>query len=111
MIENKFEVIDAHCHIYPEKIVDRAVAGTDAFYSTHAACRGVADELLEIGDRVGIDRFIVQSVATTPKQVSSINHFIAAEVVKAPHRFTGLGAAHFRIFQDLFTYSNYFITH
>ena len=31
MIENKFQVIDAHCHIYPEKIVDRAVAGTDAF--------------------------------------------------------------------------------
>ena len=94
MIENKYQVIDAHCHIYPEKIVDRAVAGTDAFYSTRAACRGVADELLEIGDRVGIDRFIVQSVATTPKQVSSINHFIAAEVAKAPERFTGLGAAH-----------------
>ena len=31
MIENKFQVIDAHCHIYPEKIVDRAVSGTDAF--------------------------------------------------------------------------------
>ena len=94
MIQNKYEVIDAHCHIYPEKIVDRAVAGTDAFYSTHAACRGVAGELLEIGERVGIDRFVVQSVATTPKQVSSINHFIAAEVEKAPTRFTGLGAAH-----------------
>lgn len=94
MIQNKFEVIDAHCHIYPEKIVDRAVAGTDAFYSTHAACRGVAGELLELGDRIGIDRFVVQSVATTPKQVSSINHFIAAEVEKAPTRFTGLGAAH-----------------
>ena len=94
MIENKYQVIDAHCHIYPEKIVDRAVAGTDAFYSTHAACRGVAGELLEIGNRIGIDRFIVQSVATTPKQVSSINHFIATEVAKAPKRFTGLGAAH-----------------
>ncbi|MBQ9797593.1 MAG: amidohydrolase [Clostridia bacterium] len=94
MIQNKYEVIDAHCHIYPEKIVDRAVAGTDAFYSTRAACRGVAGELLEIGERVGIDRFVVQSVATTPKQVSSINHFIAAEVEKAPTRFTGLGAAH-----------------
>ncbi|MBE6590090.1 MAG: amidohydrolase [Ruminococcaceae bacterium] len=94
MIEEKFTVIDAHCHIYPEKIVDRAVAGTDAFYSTHAACRGVASELLEIGDRIGIDRFVVQSVATTPKQVSSINEFIAASVATAPDRFTGLGAAH-----------------
>ena len=94
MIQNKFEVIDAHCHIYPEKIVDRAVAGTDAFYSTHAACRGVAGELLELGDRIGIDRFVVQSVATTPHQVERINQFIAAEVAKAPNRFTGLGAAH-----------------
>ena len=94
MIKEKWSVIDAHCHIYPEKIVDRAVAGTDAFYDTHAACRGISSELLEIGDRVGIDRFVVQSVATTPKQVSSINEFIAASVATAPTRFTGLGAAH-----------------
>ncbi len=94
MINQKFTVIDAHCHIYPEKIVDRAVAGTDAFYGTRAACRGVAAELLEIGERVGIDRFVVQSVATTPKQVSSINEFIAASVASAPEKFTGLGAAH-----------------
>ena len=94
MIQNNFTVIDAHCHIYPEKIVDRAVAGTDAFYSTTAACRGVAEELIAIGDSVGIDRFVVQSVATTPRQVESINRFIAAEVEKAPERFTGLGSAH-----------------
>ena len=54
MIENKFKVIDAHCHIYPEKIVDKAVAGTDAFYSTKAACRGTAEELIEIGAKAGI---------------------------------------------------------
>lgn len=94
MVNEKYTVIDAHCHIYPEKIVDRAVAGTDAFYSTHAACRGVASELLEIGERVGIDHFVVQSVATTPKQVQSINRFIAASVLEAPDKFTGLGSAH-----------------
>ena len=94
MIENKFKVIDAHCHIYPEKIVDKAVAGTDAFYSTKAACRGTAEELLEIGTKAGIDRFVVHSVATTPHQVERINTFIASEVAKAPERLTGLGAAH-----------------
>ncbi len=94
MIQGKFEVIDAHCHIYPEKIVDRAVAGTDAFYDTHAACRGVVDELLMIGEEIGIDRFVVQSVATTPKQVGSINAFIAAEVAAHPDQLTGLGSAH-----------------
>ncbi len=94
MIQNKFEVIDAHCHIYPEKIVDRAVAGTDAFYSTHAACRGVVGELLSLGEEIGIDHFIVQSVATAPKQVPSINEFIAAAVADAPEKLTGLGSAH-----------------
>ncbi|MBQ9774043.1 MAG: amidohydrolase [Clostridia bacterium] len=94
MIANKYQVIDAHCHIYPEKIADRAVAGTDAFYGTRAVCRGVAQELLEIGDRVGIDRFVVQSVATTPHQVERINSFIAESVATAPTRFTGLGSAH-----------------
>ena len=86
MIENKFTVIDAHCHIYPEKIVDRAVAGTDSFYSTKAACRGVAGELLEIGDQIGIDHFIVQSVATTPKQVVSINEFAGKADAPAMYR-------------------------
>ena len=94
MIRQNFTVIDAHCHIYPEKIVDRAVAGTDAFYGTRAACRGVTGELLEIGETLGIDHFVVHSVATTPKQVTSINEFIAASVASAPQKFTGLGAIH-----------------
>ncbi len=94
MIQEKFEVIDSHCHIYPEKIVDRAVAGTDAFYSTHAACRGVVEELLESGREWGIDRFVVQSVATTPHQVERINAFIAASVAEHPDILTGLGSAH-----------------
>ncbi|MBQ8309538.1 MAG: amidohydrolase [Clostridia bacterium] len=94
MVDKKYTVIDAHCHIYPEKIAERAVAGTDAFYDTHATCHGVASELLEIGNRAGIDHFVIQSVATSPKQVASINAFIAASVATAPERFTGLGAAH-----------------
>ncbi len=94
MVENKFYVTDAHCHIYPEKIVDRAVAGTDAFYGTRAACRGTVEELVEIGKRKGIDRFVVQSVATTPKQVTGINEFIAASVAEHPWVLTGLGTVH-----------------
>ena len=75
-MKSGMKVIDAHCHIYPEKIVDRAVAGTDHFYGTTAACRGTVSELLAVGDRCGIDGFLVHSVATAPKQVQSINAFI-----------------------------------
>lgn len=94
MINETFHVIDAHCHIYPEKIVDRAVAGTDQFYGTRAACRGTVGELVEIGKKTGIDHFVVQSVATSPKQVTSINEFIAAEVAEHPGVLTGLGTVH-----------------
>ena len=69
MVENKYFVTDAHCHIYPEKIASRAVAGTDKFYHEHSIGSGTAEGLTEMGDKAGIDRYIVQSVATTPHQV------------------------------------------
>lgn len=80
MVENKYFVTDAHCHIYPEKIASRAVAGTDNFYHEHSVGSGTVEDLIEMGDKAGIDRYIVQSVATTPHQVKSINEFIAGEV-------------------------------
>ncbi len=89
-----FYVIDAHCHIYPEKIAARAVKGTDSFYGLNSVNKGTVSDLLKQGDRVGIDRFIIQSVATTPHQVGSINEFIARSVAENPDRFTGLGTLH-----------------
>lgn len=91
---NGIFTIDSHCHIYPEKIVDKAVAGTDNFYGVKSHCRGTVADLIEQGDKAGIDHFIVQSVATTPKQVESINNFIAAEVAANPEKLTGLGTLH-----------------
>lgn len=91
---NGMEVIDAHCHVYPEKIVTKAVAGTDTFYDTVARCVGTVSDLLAEHDLAGIDRAIIQSVATTPKQVSSINRFIAESVESAGGRLIGLGTLH-----------------
>ena len=97
MIDNKYYAIDAHCHIYPEKIAARAVAGTDNFYKAyndHSYGTGTIDNLVEVGDKVGIAHYIVQSVATTPHQVSRINEFIAESVANSNGRFTGLGTLH-----------------
>lgn len=91
---NGIFTIDSHCHIYPEKIVDKAVAGTDNFYGVSSHCKGTVADLIEQGDKAGIDHFIVQSVATTPKQVASINNFIASEVAANPKKLTGLGTLH-----------------
>lgn len=94
MLDNKYIVIDSHCHIYPEKIAKPAVESTGRFYDMTALGDGTVNSLLAIGESAGIDRFVVQSVATTPHQVQSINNFIAAEVSAFPDKLIGLGTLH-----------------
>ncbi len=94
MLDNKFTVIDSHCHIYPTKIAKPAVESTGRFYDMTALGDGTVNSLLQIGEKAGIDRFVVQSVATTPHQVKSINEFIAREVSDFPDKLIGLGTLH-----------------
>ena len=91
---NGYYVIDSHCHIYPEKIASKAVAGTDKFYDAKSVGEGTVNDLLSRGEQAGIDFFIVQSVATTPHQVKSINEFIADNVKNNPEKLLGLGTLH-----------------
>ena len=90
----KYRIIDSHCHIYPDKIAQKASDATGHFYDMTALLDGKISTLIEYGEAAGIEHFIVQSVATTPKQVSSINNFIAAAVAESGGRFTGLGTLH-----------------
>ncbi len=94
MINNKYFAIDCHCHIYPEKIASKAVGGTDAFYESRSVGSGLLTDMLAHADRAGIDKALVQSVATTPHQVASINRFIADEVARFPDRLIGFGTLH-----------------
>lgn len=93
MVEN-FKVIDSHCHVYPEKIAAAAVGATDKFYDTVSAFDGSTSALLSQCSKEGVDHAVIQSVATTPKQVSSINRFIAKTVEENEGKFTGLGTLH-----------------
>lgn len=88
------KIIDAHCHIYPDKIADKASANTGKFYGLHMDCDGKVSTLLREGAAAGIDHFVVQSVATTPAQVSSINRFISETVTQSGGVMTGLGTLH-----------------
>ena len=90
----KYRIIDAHCHIYPDKIAQKAADATGRFYDLKATLDGKVSTLLLHGGKAGIEHFVVQSVATTPKQVSSINNFIAEAVAQSNGRFTGLGTLH-----------------
>lgn len=88
-------IIDAHAHIFPDKIAEKAVEGISAFYGgMKMDSHGTVRELLEKGADAGVDRFIVQSVATVPEQVISINNFIAESVRLYPDKLIGFGALH-----------------
>ena len=94
VLDGKYFVIDAHCHIYPEKIASRAAKNTGDFYGEIPYADGTVDAMLSEGLAAGIDHFVVQSVATTPHQVKSINEFIAVSVAQSDGRMTGLGTLH-----------------
>lgn len=86
-------VIDAHAHIYPTKIADRAVNAIGDFYSVGMSGGGTSEDLLAATADTPISRYIVHSVATTAHAVESINTFIAGECEKHPE-FIGFMAMH-----------------
>lgn len=91
---NTYKIIDSHCHVYPDKIARKASDSTSEFYHMPSLFDGKISTLLEYGGAAGIEHFVIQSVATTPKQVSGINHFIADAVNQNRGKFTGLGTLH-----------------
>lgn len=91
----KYKIIDAHCHIYPDKIAKKAASATCDFYGgLGSTLDGTVSTLTKEAEEAGIELCIVQSVATTPKQVSSINNFIATSVAESDGKFIGFGTLH-----------------
>ncbi len=90
----EFEIIDAHTHIYPDKIAAKAAESIGNFYNMTARySEGSVDKLLSVGSQYGVSGFLVCSVATIPEQVPSINAFLASQCAEHPE-FTGFGALH-----------------
>ena len=77
-------VIDAHAHIYPNKIASRAVDAVGDFYLIDMFGEGTVEHLLSAQQHAPITHFIVHSVATTPGSVESINNFIAEQCRQHP---------------------------
>ena len=86
-------LIDAHSHIFPAKIAEKATNSIGTFYGYPMEHLGCSDQLLESGRQIGVDRYLVCSTATTPKQVESINSFIAEECRLHPE-FYGFATLH-----------------
>ena len=88
-----YRAADAHAHIYPGKIAEKATASVGDFYHIPMHNVGLPHVLAQRGGAAGIDRFLVCSVATKVEQVRSINQFIQEKCRKYP-QFIGLGAWH-----------------
>lgn len=88
-------VIDAHAHIYPEKIAAKAVNAVGAFYGVEQAMagKGTAESLLQSCTKSPITHFIVHSVATTAHSVTAINNFLAEQQQVHPE-FIAFGTMH-----------------
>ncbi len=96
-----FKITDSHCHIFPEKIAQKATDSIDIFYQISETgvidgCGfvGTAKTLINQCNSTGVSKCLVTSVATTPHHAQSINAFIAEEVRLFPDRFIGFGSLH-----------------
>lgn len=88
-----YNIIDAHSHIFPEKIAENATVNIGKFYDLPMTGCGISEKLIESGDKIGVSKYLVCSTATTPHQITSINSFIAQECALHP-QFFGLGTTH-----------------
>lgn len=89
----KERIIDAHTHIFPQKIAEKAVSSIGMFYDLKMREAGTAESLLESGKKIGTERYLVCSTATKPAQVVSINDFIYEECRRHPE-FVGFATLH-----------------
>ncbi len=88
-----YPAADAHAHIYPAKIAEKATASVGDFYGLRMGYVGLPSVLAEAGGNAGVDRFLVCSVATKAEQVGPIQQFIQSACAQYP-QFVGLGAWH-----------------
>lgn len=90
------KIIDAHCHIFPDKIAKKAALSIGDFYDVPMFSPASAIALLESGEQIHTDLYMVSSAATTPDQVYAINDFIAGQC-ELHKEFYGLAAMHYQL--------------
>lgn len=91
--QKKYRIIDAHCHIYPQKIAAKAVNAIGNFYGIKMAEDGTAPSLISESEPIGVEKYVVHSTATTVHQVRSINEYIYGEMQAHPE-FIGFMTLH-----------------
>ena len=86
-------IIDAHVHIFPEKIAEKAAESIGNYYGISMFANGTIKELISNGEKINVYKYIVHSTATKVEQVETINDFIA-ETQSNNKEFIGFGTLH-----------------
>jgi predicted TIM-barrel fold metal-dependent hydrolase len=87
------KIIDAHAHIFPDKIAVKASYAIGDFYGVPMNSDASVKSLIAKEKEIDSLYTLVCSSALTPKQVESINTFIAESTQKHP-KFIGFAAMH-----------------
>lgn len=83
-----FEIYDMHAHIFPDKISEKATLAIGQFYDLKMSYpAGNPEILLNAEAKINTKRMLVCSVATTAKQVVSINDYIKKQCDLYPQMF------------------------
>ncbi len=84
-------IIDIHTHVFPRHIAEKAVPALAKSAGISAYLDGTVSSLVASMDAAGIAQSAVMPIATKPRQVASINEWIAG---LDPKRFIRFGTIH-----------------
>ncbi|MGM9637447.1 MAG: amidohydrolase family protein [Eubacteriales bacterium] len=77
-LSTTFPIFDAHTHIYPDKLAEKASIALGNFYSLSIDGKGTLSDLIQHCKEVGVQGFLMLGVATTEEQVSNVNRYLKA---------------------------------
>lgn len=80
------KIADAHTHIFPHKIAEKASRSIGDFYGLDMSFPADVEILFENERSIGAECCLVCSAAVTPSQVTSINDFIGEQCRLAANR-------------------------
>ena len=75
-----YHIIDAHTHVYPDRIALKAAASIGDFYGVPMRLDGTVGTLLKQGRQAGVDRFLALAVAVDADHVTRVNDFLVSLV-------------------------------
>jgi len=87
------KIIDAHAHIFPMKIANKASEAIGEFYGIPMNSDASVETFIKAQEELGSSRALVCSSALVPKNVVSINNFIAEQIKEHP-LLIGFAAMH-----------------